>query len=72
MPLQTCKPEKFCSCRWMDKWMVKRAQTVSEDPHRRERINLTITPKCHGANCSFANNMAGIIQTNGGNALLMK
>ena len=30
-------PENFRSCRWGDERTVKRAQTVSEDPHRRER-----------------------------------
>jgi hypothetical protein len=29
-------PENFRSCRWGDEPTVKRAQTVSEDPHRRE------------------------------------
>jgi hypothetical protein len=35
--LQTCAPENFRSCRWGDERTVKRAQTVSEDPNRRER-----------------------------------
>ena len=35
--LQTCAPENIRSHRWGDEGMVKRAQTVSEDPHRRER-----------------------------------
>jgi hypothetical protein len=35
--LQTCAPENFRSCRWGDERTVKRAQTGSEDPHRRER-----------------------------------
>jgi hypothetical protein len=30
-------PENFSSCRWGDERTVKRVQTVSEDPHRRER-----------------------------------
>ena len=37
MTLQTCVPENFRSCRWGDERTVKRAQTGSEDPHRRER-----------------------------------
>ena len=37
MTLQTCAPENFCSCRWGEERTVKRAQTVSEDPHRLER-----------------------------------
>ena len=37
MTLQTCVPENFQSCRWGDERTVKRAQTGSEDPHRRER-----------------------------------
>jgi hypothetical protein len=35
--LQTCAPENFRSYRWEDELTVKRAQTVSEDPHRHER-----------------------------------
>jgi hypothetical protein len=35
--LQTRVPENFRSCRWGDERTVKRAQKVSEDPHRRER-----------------------------------
>ena len=35
--LQTHVPKNFHSCRWGDEQMVKRAQTVSKDPHRRER-----------------------------------
>ena len=35
--LQTCVPENFRSCRWGGERTVKRAQTGSEDPHRRER-----------------------------------
>jgi hypothetical protein len=35
--LQTRVAENFRLCRWGDERMVKRAQTVSEDPHRRER-----------------------------------
>ena len=35
--LQTCAPEKFPLMLMGDKRTVKRAQTVSEDPHRRER-----------------------------------
>ena len=35
--LQTCAPENFRLCRWGDERTVKRAQTGSEDPHRRER-----------------------------------
>jgi hypothetical protein len=41
--LQTSAPENFRLCRWGDERTVKRAQTGSEDPHRRERnciINL--------------------------------
>ena len=37
MTLQTCAPENFRLCRWGDERTVKRAQMVSEDPHRRER-----------------------------------
>ena len=37
MTLQKRAPENFRSCRWGDERTVKRAQTVSEDPHRRER-----------------------------------
>ena len=37
MTLQTCAPENFRLCRWGDERTVKRVQTVSEDPHRRER-----------------------------------
>ena len=37
MTLQTSAPENFRSCRWGDERTVKRAQTGSEDPHRRER-----------------------------------
>ena len=37
MTLQTRAPENFRSCRWGDEWTVKRAQTGSEDPYRRER-----------------------------------
>ena len=36
MILQTLVPENFRSCRWGDERTVKRAQTVSEDPNRRE------------------------------------
>jgi hypothetical protein len=32
----------FRSCRWGDERTVKRAQTVSEDPHRRERNYISI------------------------------
>jgi hypothetical protein len=35
--LQTRAPENFHSCRWGDERTVKREQTGSEDPHRRER-----------------------------------
>jgi hypothetical protein len=35
--LQTHAPENFRLCRWGDGRTVKRVQTVSEDPHRRER-----------------------------------
>ena len=35
--LQTRAPENFRSCRWGDERTAKRAQTGSEDPHRRER-----------------------------------
>ena len=35
--LQTRAPENFRSCRWGDERTVKREQTVSEDPHRRDR-----------------------------------
>ena len=41
MTLQTRVPENFHSCRWGDERTVKRAQTVSEDPHRRERIFIS-------------------------------
>jgi hypothetical protein len=41
--LQTCAPENFRSCQLGDERMVKRAQTVSEDPHRRERKFSFIT-----------------------------
>ena len=37
MTLQKGPPENFHLCRWGDMRTVKRAQTVSEDPHRRER-----------------------------------
>ena len=37
MTLQTRAPENFRLCRWGDERTVNRAQTVSEDPHRRER-----------------------------------
>jgi hypothetical protein len=39
------RPEKFRSCRWGDEQTVKRAQMVSEDPHRRERNFLTMELK---------------------------
>jgi hypothetical protein len=39
--LQTRAPENFRLSRWGDELTVKRAQTVSEDSHRRER-------KCFG------------------------
>ena len=46
--LQTCAPEKFPLMLMGDKRTVKRAQTVSEDLHRREQkfsqINLKICP----------------------------
>jgi hypothetical protein len=35
--LQTRATENFRSCRWGDERTVKRAQTVSDDPHRREQ-----------------------------------
>ena len=35
--LQTRAPKNFRSCRWGDERTVKRAQTGSKDPHRRER-----------------------------------
>jgi hypothetical protein len=35
--LQTRAPENFHSGRWGDERTIKSAQTVSEDPHRRER-----------------------------------
>jgi hypothetical protein len=35
--LQTCVPENFRLCRWGEERTIKRAQMVSEDPHRRER-----------------------------------
>ena len=44
MTLQTRAPENFCSCRWGDERTVKRAQMVSEDPHRRERKFSIKTP----------------------------
>jgi hypothetical protein len=34
--LQTHAPENFHLCRWGDERTVKRAQTVSDDPHWRE------------------------------------
>jgi hypothetical protein len=40
--LQTRAAENFRSCRWGDERTVKRAQTVSEDPHRRERNNSKV------------------------------
>ena len=47
VPLQTYAPENFCSCRLGDERTVKRAQTVSEDPHRRERKFSNINIKLH-------------------------
>jgi hypothetical protein len=43
--LQTRVLEKFCSCQWGDKRTAKHAQTVSEDPHRRERVKYTYSGK---------------------------
>ena len=40
--LQTREQEMFCLCRWKDEQTVKRAQTLSKDPHRRERILQSI------------------------------
>jgi hypothetical protein len=37
LTLQIRSPENFRFCRWGDERTVKRAQTVSEDPHRRKR-----------------------------------
>ena len=42
MILQTCAPENFRSCRWGDERTVKGAQTVSEDPHWRERNSRNV------------------------------
>ena len=42
MTLQTQAPENFHLCRWGDERTVKRAQTVSEDPHLRKRKFVNI------------------------------
>ena len=43
--LQTCAPENIRSYYWGDEQTVKRAQMVSEDPHRREQKYLLETPQ---------------------------
>ena len=51
MTLQTSALENFRLCQWEDERTVKRAQTVSEDPHLRER-NLKYTlPSLGGLDC---------------------
>ena len=44
--LQTHAPQNFRSCRWGDERTVKRAQTGSEDPHRRERKSVYLVLVC--------------------------
>ena len=50
--LQTRAPENFRSCWWGDERTVQRAQTVSEDPHRRERNFLYLWLKQQSQKCS--------------------